>query len=159
MEQRSQSLQQHKLLHFELELRGVHLTCLMDLNDSVCLQNALEILRGPDCLPRNRPPPPPAFCNPALTVSPPLCHETDPLSAAQTVECGEADKVVVLVITEPTDMWETARWRGAVIEMGGYAGCTGPETISAPAHVKIKHLTESIFERVVAVSLLEPVLP
>lgn len=48
----------------------------------------------------------------------PLCHETDPLSgiAVEIVECGEADKVAVLVIIEPTDMWETARWRGAVIE-------------------------------------------
>lgn len=48
----------------------------------------------------------------------PLWHETGPLfgRAVQTVECGEADKVAFFVIIELTDIWETARWIGAVIE-------------------------------------------
>lgn len=37
----------------------------------------------------------------------------------EIAECGEADKVVVLAIIEPTDIWETAD-----AESGGYARCT-----------------------------------
>lgn len=100
-----------------MEQRGLQLTaimCLMGSNDSTCLQTALGILRGRDYLPTNAPTSfsllRPSVDNAPSAVSP-LRHETAPLSgrAARTVECGEADKAAVLVIIDPTDLWETVR--------------------------------------------------
>lgn len=86
----------------------------MGLNESVCLQNALEILQGGTV--SLEMPPPPQCWQPPPQSPPRDMKQVHCLGGQFRLSSREADKVAVLVIIEPTDMWETARWVEAVIE-------------------------------------------